>query len=163
MQSVLDFFGMAQIQPQSVWIVIGLLLIIAETFLPGVLLVFFGISAIAVGFLLVAGVPLTIAWQLVFFGVFTVALVLMLRRHVKSWFVGDSKNGGGGDTMFPKTEEAVVFKRFVDGYGEVRFRGAVWQARSGAILDKGDRVTIESSDGIVLSVLPVAEKTLERS
>ena len=62
------------VSPTLVWFLVGLLLVIAELVVPGVILVFFGVAAWIVSILTYAGLTSTIEMQLLAFSIFSVLL-----------------------------------------------------------------------------------------
>ena len=79
---------------------------------------------------------------------FMVALWLALRARRRPV-------GGGAEEMLGR--EAVV-ERVVDGQGQVRIRGELWQAASDHPLETGQHVRVVSRDGLVLRVSPLPDR-----
>src|SRR5690554_3701727 len=68
--------------------------------------------------------------------------------------------GGGAESM--PGREAVV-ARVVDGRGQVRIRGELWQAASDQPLEAGQRVRVISREGLVLHVTPLPDNQIPES
>jgi membrane protein implicated in regulation of membrane protease activity len=145
------------INPVIIWFVAGLVLILSEFMLPGVVLVFFGAGAWLTA--LTSWLGLTPGWssQLLVFGVSSVLLIVLLRRRLRLRFFGHV--GGEQDPVDNLDElagEHVVVTRAVtpeDG-GQVEYKGAAWQARSETPLEVGQRAVVTAVDGITLIVRP---------
>jgi len=143
-----------QLHLPDFWIIIGIVCIILEFFLPGAVIVFLGTSAIAIGLLLKIGLPTTGGIPFLVFILLSTAQILLLRRFVKSWFTGRTMSAGdaGLDDFIGK--EASVVKGFEEGSlkGTVSFKGANWSAISSSPVKVGQDVIIEKQDGITLFV-----------
>ncbi|QKT03789.1 NfeD family protein [Ectothiorhodospiraceae bacterium 2226] len=73
---------------EMIWIVVGILLILAELVATQVVAVFIGIAAIEVGLLMLTGVVEAPAAQFAGFAVLSVVLLFATRRHLKNMLVG---------------------------------------------------------------------------
>jgi membrane protein implicated in regulation of membrane protease activity len=135
------------------WLVLGVALIITEVTVPGLVVVFFGLSALVVALLtlLIPSLSNEAAWLL--FAVFSVVFLLTLRRWVRKVFTGkrsqvqdELRNDIAGRT-------AVVVVRIQPGQpGKVEFHGTNWQAVSSETLEPGVQVRIVKQDSITLTV-----------
>lgn len=145
-----------QILTPEVWIIIGFVCIILEFMIPGVLFVFFGISAILVGLLVkIFGLPTGHGIPYLVFTILSIGQIVLLRKKFKSWFTGKTLTGGENTLEEYIGKEATV----VDGFegesnkGTVLFKGANWNAISNTPdLKPGDEVIIEKQSGITLTV-----------
>jgi membrane protein implicated in regulation of membrane protease activity len=137
-----------------VWVLGGLVLLLAEILTPGgFFVVFFGAGAILVGALKVLGWngPAWAEW-LVFTLLSIGALALfreplMRRFHLKSTKPVDRLEG----------ETALVTEDVgVGGVGKAEMRGASWTARSsgGVALVRGQRCRVEKVEGLTLWLRP---------
>lgn len=136
------------------WIVFGLLLLLSEWMLPGLVALFFGIGAILVGLLTATGVVQTLPVQLALFAVLSLASLFLLRRHCQLWMrggVGDSAEGNYEDNTLVG-RRAIVREPFVQGRGVVELNGSRWKADSSEDLKVGDPVWVTSTIGILLHV-----------
>lgn len=140
------------ISPAAVWVLIGVLLILSEFALPGIIAVFFGVAAILVGLLLFLGVPLSLNAQLILFGVLAVALLVVARSRVKAWFQGRSEAMDDGVEVIPPGTSVTAVNDFVDGRGLVTHRGAHWNAEADEPVSGGQRLWILGRHGLVLRV-----------
>jgi membrane protein implicated in regulation of membrane protease activity len=138
--------------PASIWILIGVLLILSEFALPGVIAVFFGMAALLVGLLLFLKVPLDLPGQIFLFGVLGVALLLVARRRFTPWLKGRSETGGVGSEVLPVGTRATAQADFVQGLGVVILNGVRWNAESQDAIRAGDPVWLTGRRGLILRV-----------
>lgn len=137
------------------WLVLGLLLVLAELATAGgFYVIFFGVAALVVGVLSgfdMAG-PLWV--QLLLFSALSLASLLLFRARLLEWVQHDPQRpeidtlvgeiGIASDELAPGT------------VGKVEVRGAAWSARNttGAPLGRGVRVRVVRVDGLTLDVEP---------
>ncbi len=138
--------------PASLWILIGILLILSEFALPGVIAVFFGLAALVVGLLLYLNVPIELPGQILLFGVLAALLLLVARRRLTPWFRGKSETGGLGSEVLPVGTRAVAQTDFARGQGVVVLNGVRWNAESPDPIHAGDPVWLTGRQGLVLQV-----------
>ncbi len=139
-----------------IWILIGLLLLGIEAFVPfDFFLFFFGVSAIVVGGGTAAGLLASMWAQSVAFSVFAVVFLAFLRKPLNQrWSSPDGTPGRAGEIV----GESVVLTEAlaVGGVGKAEFRGTSWTVRTagGEPLDAGTRCRVERVEGLVLWVSP---------
>lgn len=80
--------GSANSLPEIIWFVVGLILILMEFAVPGVILVFFGIGAWIVTALVYLGLLTSLTSQLFVFSGASLVLLVALRKLVKDKFYG---------------------------------------------------------------------------
>lgn len=140
------------ISAAAIWTLVGVVLILAEFAMTGVILVFFGVAALLVGLLLWAGVDMSLNVQILVFGALAVSLLLMARDRVRSWFHGKSEQASDGiEVLVPGTPVSALGE-FVDGVGLVTHRGARWNAECDTPVVGGQRLWITGRRGLVLKV-----------
>lgn len=136
------------------WLLLGFALLISEFFIPGLVAVFFGVGALAVGLLTLTGMIESLAVQLLCFGVISLVALFGLRRHCARWLRGSV----GGRAKTDLDDVGVIGKRvtvltdFVDGIGDVQLNGAKWDAEADEPLHAGDTAWVTAINGIVLRV-----------
>jgi membrane protein implicated in regulation of membrane protease activity len=138
--------------PASLWTLIGVLLILSELALPGVIAVFFGLSALLVGLLLFLDVPIDTPAQILLFGILGAALLLLARHRLKPWFRGQVATGGVGSEVLPNGTRAIAQTDFDQGLGVVSLNGVRWNAESPDPIRAGDPVWLTGRRGLVLQV-----------
>lgn len=140
------------ISPAAAWTLLGVVLVLAEFAMPGVILVFFGVAALLIGGTLWLGVEMSLNTQIVVFGVLALGLLLVARERVKSWFQGKSEHASDGVEVLVPGTPVTAMQDFVDGVGVVTHRGARWNAESGEPVTSGQRLWIVGRRGLVLKV-----------
>lgn len=144
-----------QLDDKTLWLLAGVLLILAEFFAPGVIIVFFGIGAIITSVTTWAGLTTETGSQAAVFATTSVLLLFGLRRYVKKWFVGHSTNPNGSDDDFTGREAKVVTSLpGHGGDGQVEIKGSNWKARSEVAIPAGSTVIIERREGLMFHVRP---------
>ena len=141
-------------EPAMVWFLIGLVLIVSEFAVPGLVIIFFGIGAWAAALALLAA-DLTLFFQIIIFLIVSITSLVFLRKR----FVAAEENTSDMTDEFVG-KRAEVEQQIVKGaYGQVKFKGALWKAETASdkVLAKGDMVEIVGHDSIVLKVEPVSE------
>jgi len=144
-----------EISPIIIWFIVGLVLILMEFVIPGLVIVFFGVGA-WVAAIFVWIFPNMAFWvQMMIFTVFSVVTLVFLRRSLKKRFFADQEGADteGVDDYIGKT--AVVEKAIVDGDGKVDYRGASWAAYADEDIPVGTKVEIVDKDSIKLKVKPL--------
>jgi len=140
------------ISPIIIWFVVGLVLILMEFVIPGLVIVFFGLGAWVTA-ILVAIFPEMAFWvQMMIFTVFSVVTLVLLRRSLKKRFFSDQEGAEseGIDDYVGKI--ATVEVAFKNGEGKVNFKGTTWDAYAEEEIPKGSKVTIVDKDSIKLKV-----------
>lgn len=143
------------IEPAWLWMIGGVLLLIAEIIAPGVFLVWIGVAAIVTGlFGIIFGIG--VAGQLGLFALYAVLAVLVGRRvyAVKGIEHSDSNLNNPAARLIGR--RVVVVQPVDEDSGRVRVGDSEWSARGGPA-QPGDRVRITGVEGNCLIV--EAERT----
>lgn len=143
-----------QFPPHGWWLIVGFVLILSEFLLPGVIAVFFGLGAVAVGLLAWLGVLDSFSAQLWAFPLLSLLALFTLRRRFTVWLKGNvSQKGTGASFQVESLGEPVkVLQAFDNGRGVVQLRGARWDALCESPLAVGDTAWVVGNHGIVLKV-----------
>ena len=136
----------------GIWALVGVVLILAEFAMTGVILVFFGVAALLVGLLLWAGVDMSLNTQILVFGALAIGLLLMARDRVRTWFHGKSEQASDGIEVLAPGTPVTALGDFLDGVGLVTHRGARWNAECSGPVAGGQRLWITGRRGLVLLV-----------
>lgn len=140
------------------WILLGLGIMSMELFLPGFILVFFGLGAVLTGVLLIF-VPMAINTQLVLFTVLSVVLLFSFRRLAQGYFVGRVANVNPTGAAMEKFsgETAVVTEDIIPNSpkGKVEFHGSFWNADAEMEIARGQKVTVLERHNLTLKVQPL--------
>jgi membrane protein implicated in regulation of membrane protease activity len=149
-----------EIEPGWLWMIGGVLLLIAEVIAPGFFLIFLGGAAIAAG-LFTLLFDLGLPAQLALFALYSLIAVLIGRR-----FYASSTSGADADPLLNNRPAQLVGRTVtaidaVDEHsGRVRVGDGEWNARGGPAAP-GQRVRITGVEGNCLIV--EAERTLPPS
>ena len=144
------------ISPLLIWFIWGALLIVAEFFVPGILLVFFGASAWVIALLLALHMPHSIAWEVGIWVVLSIVLLFTLRGWLQRQFKGFTTHK---DDLTRMPSEAIGERVQVAEdinsatmTGRVRWKGALWKAQADEPIPAGTTVVIVAQDNLVLKV-----------
>jgi membrane protein implicated in regulation of membrane protease activity len=141
------------VDPEWLWLIGGVVLLIAELIAPGFFLVFIGGAAVATGFLSLL-LPLPIALQLAIFAVLAFLSVRIGGRRAYSMRYEHSTDPFLNDRVKRMLGTVVVATKPIDSNGgRVRVGDSEWSARGGPA-QPGDRVRIVDIDGNCLKVEP---------
>ena len=139
------------------WTVLGVILIIAEVFTPGFVLLWFGIGALAAALAGLVGVS-SLTVQFLIFITVSVALTAASRTLFVNYF--SRKRSGsdlktGVDALPGKVGTVVSSSRGALHEGAVKVYGSTWTAypaEGEEPLEAGDRVTVERVQGASIFV-----------
>jgi len=137
------------------WLVLGLLLVVAEMAAAGgFYIIFFGIAAVIIGILAGSGLAGPVWVQLLLFSLLSVGGLTLFRTRLLRWFQLDPQ--------LPPVDALVGEVGVVSqdmppgGVGKVELRGSAWSARnsSAVALARGIRCRVVRVDGLMLHVEP---------
>jgi membrane protein implicated in regulation of membrane protease activity len=133
------------------WLIGGVVLLIAELIAPGFFLMFIGAAGIATGLLSLL-LPIGLALQLALFAVLAVAIVRIGGRRAYSFKYEHSSDPFLNNRVARLLGQVVVVVEAVDAnQGRVRVGDSVWSARGGPAA-VGERVRIVDIEGNCLKV-----------
>jgi membrane protein implicated in regulation of membrane protease activity len=139
------------------WCVLGLVLIVAELFTTGFVLLCFGIGALAAAFAGLIGID-SVALQFLIFILVSGGLTAASRTIFVNYFSRD-KSGpslrSGADALPGKIGTVVSSSRGALNEGAVKVFGSTWTAYPAAgesPLEAGERVRVESIEGASIYV-----------
>ena len=138
--------------PAVIWFLVGLGLLLLELILPGLVILFFGAGAWVTALACAIFPGLSLNWQIVIFLAASLLGLLLLRRYLKKKFFGksDKEIEDQLEEFVGKKAKAIV--DFKDGLGKVEFKGTHWSASCDEPVSKGQWVTIESKESLMLKV-----------
>ena len=136
------------------WLSIGVLLMIAELFVPGVFVMWFGFGAVLTGIITGVVGGLSVAMQLLIFVIMSV-ISLGLGLFVYGKIFGPNKEKGndtrtGAQRLIGKS--FIVSETIQNGKGKVTVGDTVWLARSKRKIAKGAEVVVIGAEGTQLLV-----------
>ncbi len=149
--SLKDFF----LQSETIWFLIGLVLILLEFAVPGLVLVFFGVGAWVTA-LVCLFVDVGINAQLAIFLISSIISLALLRRVLKKRYMDHLFVQGDGleDEYIGKTATAI--KSFgVGELGKVSFKGSDWEAITKHPVKEGQLLKITGYKSVRLFVEPI--------
>jgi membrane protein implicated in regulation of membrane protease activity len=137
------------------WLVLGLLLLVAEMAASGgFYFIFFGVAAVLIGLLASADMAGPFWAQLLMFSVLSLATLALFRARLLRWLQLDLQMPEVDSLM---GEIGVVTEPLVPGLvGKIELRGSSWSARNrgAASLGTGTRCRVVGVDGLMLFVEP---------
>ena len=150
--SIKDF-----LKPEVVWFLVGLVLLILEFAMPGLIIFFFGVGACVVAIVcLITEIDLNV--QLIIFIASSVLSLLVLRKWLKGIFTGrlGSDKDASGDLKEFIGERAVVTEPITPEMGgRVEVHGTTWKAKADEKIAAGAVVEITGKENITLRVKPL--------
>jgi membrane protein implicated in regulation of membrane protease activity len=146
------------LKPEYVWAIIGVVLLIMELFIPGLVVFFFGVGALLVAVIcLFANISLNV--QLLVFLITSVVFLLALRNRLKGVFSGFSKSRPNMSQNPPEfIGEKVTVMQAISPVlpGMVEMHGTNWKARAEVAIPAGAMVEIIGNENLTLVVKPIA-------
>lgn len=145
------------------WAVLGAILIVAEIFTSGFVLLWFGIGALAAALLSIVGID-SLAIQFMAFAIISSSLTAASRTIFLKYFsrerTGQSLRSGV-DALPGKIGTVVSSSRGALQEGAVKVFGSTWTAYPAPgepPLEAGERVCVESIEGASIYVKRIGEK-----
>ena len=139
------------------WTILGAILIVAEIFTTGFVLLWFGIGALAAALAGLLGVN-SIALQFLIFAAVSIALTAASRTIFVNYFSREKTGGDlktGADSLPGKVGTVVTSSRGALHEGAVKVFGSTWTAfpaEGEDPLEAGDRVQVERVQGASIYV-----------
>jgi membrane protein implicated in regulation of membrane protease activity len=131
------------ITPWLIWFLLGIGLAFLELYLPGFIVLFFGIGCwITAGALLL--LELSLSQQILVFITSAVASLLLLRKWLMRVFRGASSDEPDDDfDDFPQGKHVKVIKTITPAdFGRIEYRGTAWYAAADEIIEAGNTAEI---------------------
>ena len=139
------------------WVILAAMLIVAEIFTTGFVLLWFGIGALAAAFAGLVGVD-SLALQFLIFAIVSIALTAASRTIFVNYFSREKSGGdlkSGVEALPGKLGTVVSSSRGALHEGAVKVFGSTWTAypvEGEDPLEAGDRVQVERVDGASIYV-----------
>ena len=137
------------------WLVLGLVLIVAEIFIPSFTILWFGLGALVVGVAaLLFEIPFSI--QVLIWTVFSVLFTVLWFKLVKPKMVDSSNSQAARESAIGESGQVIKLPAG-DTKGKLRFSTQIlgedeWEFSCEAEVDLGDRLHIQEISGNVLVV-----------
>lgn len=135
----------------------GLFLILLETFIPGGISFFLGLSGLLVGVLRYFGLLLDPGFSIIVWLGFFIALVVAFRPLLKKYWGGESSFKLADEDYEAMDQIVEVLEPIneFDNSGRIHFQGISWQARSDeGRLEAGSKAKIKYRDNLTWIVEP---------
>jgi membrane protein implicated in regulation of membrane protease activity len=137
------------------WLYAGVALILLEVMTPGLVSLFFGLSALTVALVAWLLPAMGQGWQWIAFSVFSVLYILLFRKTLKKVFSGDKEVPGRLSDEFAGKLAVVVEEIAPNRPGRVEFNGSTWTAEAESEMPKGASVRICGKKNLTLKVASV--------
>lgn len=138
--------------PQLTWFIVGLVLLILEFVLPGLIIFFFGVGAWLVALLCLL-FNMSLNLQLTIFIISSVVLLIGLRKWVTRFFKGFKNPQETADNIDNQLgDRAVVTKKITPAGGKVEYHGVSWNAEADEPIEEGEAVLVIKKDNLTLKV-----------
>ena len=141
--------------PAAIWLISGLILMVAELVVPGGILLFVGLSAVITSAAWFFGVVSGRPNAFVMFFILTMVLILAFRGVTQKLVGGDSTVANTDEDLDIYGKTAIVLEKIGPGekIGRIEFQGSQWPALSdGSEISSGSEVTIVCHENISLLV-----------
>lgn len=137
------------------WLIAGIVLMLMELLTPGFVVFFFGLAAASVSLCMWVFPSFGAYWQLAAFSVFSVLYLVVLRRYVKSVFMGDKEQNAVADDLVGRVGRVTELIR-PDVPGRVEIRDAGWTASAAVRIEPGEEVKVVAHDNLTVTVEKLA-------
>lgn len=145
------------------WAVLGAILIVAEIFTSGFVLLWFGVGALVAAFAGLVGID-SLVVQFMIFAVVSIGLTAASRTIFLNYFSREKSGGSlrsGVDALPGKIGTVVSSSKGALHEGAVKVFGSTWTAYPAAgepPLEAGERVCVESVEGASIYVRRVGDE-----
>ncbi|MCB1174966.1 MAG: NfeD family protein [Leptospiraceae bacterium] len=137
------------------WIAAGLFLIVFEFFVPGAVVIFFGMGALVTGVVVWLDLIGNVYLEFLFWIAASMLLVLLLRQQIMRLFPAIEKNDyfDEADSLRGQVVEVLDAVASHHSDGRVRYQGTSYQARAlGQSIDKGEQAELVMRENLLLIV-----------
>ncbi len=148
-------FAMEFLSAKWLWLYAGAFLMLAEIMAPGFVIFFFGLAAVTVGaimFVLPESLALAFTWQLGLFSLFSILYLVLLRRYVKTVFLGDTDNSQALASEYVGRLGKVTELVRPEMPGRVMLGDAEWNAAANERLEAGTEVRVVRQENLTMVV-----------
>ena len=149
------------LSPEIIWIILGIVFIFFEFFIPGLVIAFFGVGALITALTTWMKLTTSLTSQLLVFILSSVLFLVFLRKFVKSTFLGKTKGDESERNFNIEIGKIVPVVEFIqpgEVGGKVRYMGTTWSATASEPIAPGESVEIIGNDGLTLIVEKVKKE-----
>lgn len=145
------------LKPEFIWALVGLVLLLLEFVMPGLIIFFFAVGAWIVALTCLFW-DISINTQLIIFIAGSVVLLLGLRQWLKGIFMGHvySKQPKGQDLTEYIGQKVTVTETIIPPRtGKVEVNGVEWKAAADTKIPAGQMVEVIGRESLTLTVKPL--------
>lgn len=146
------------IPPETIWLAMGVILVLLELVIPGLIIIFFGAGALITAATTWIGLTETLTSQVLTFTGSSIALLLLVRFLLKKLKQNKSEDTTNLNIELGKMVDVIEMIEPNKTGGKVRYQGADWNARCNGTAVPGDSVRITGCDNLTL----IVEKNVEK-
>lgn len=150
------------ISHELIWLVIGIVFIFSELFIPSFVIAFFGGGALITALLrLIIGNPFTLALQLIVFIISSILLLVLLRKYLQKIFMGKLQDERDDQDFNVEIGKIVIVIQDIQPggtKGKVKYQGTNWAAKASEKIVVGESVKIIGCENITLIVEKLKEE-----
>ena len=143
------------LSPVWLWMYAGAFLMLAELISPGFVVFFFGLAAATVSLLKWIFPSLPLWGQLAAFSILSIIYLLVLRKYIKSVFMGEKDESPSINNEYVGRVGRVVEMIRPEVPGRILLGDAEWAARAATRLDPGTEVRVVEQENLTLRVEPI--------
>ncbi|MEN8223384.1 MAG: NfeD family protein [Acidobacteriota bacterium] len=145
-----------------IWAITGIVLIFIEFFIPGLVIIFFGVGALVTALVtFVIGNPFSLPLQLLTFSITSILSLVLLRKYMKKIFTGKMENENGSENFNIEIGRIVPVVEYIQHGeigGKVKYQGTIWSAKSENSIPPGESVEIIGSKNLTLIVKKIKKE-----
>ncbi|MCE9679919.1 NfeD family protein [Shewanella sp. AS1] len=141
-----------------IWLLLGIILMLAEIILPGGIVIFLGLACLVVASALALGIVHGLVQSMTLWFIASIVLLLSFRHITQRWVGGDSHVGNTDEELDIYHQTALVKVTIGPGQqqGRVEFKGSEWPALGdGSLIEAGSNVRVICRENIALVVEPI--------
>jgi len=145
------------LKPELIWFLVGILLLVMEFVMPGLIIAFFGLGACVVAIVCLL-TDISLNTQLIIFIGSSVLSLVCLRKWLKGIFIGhiSSRQDLKEDVIEFVGQRVVVQEKILPKIGgKVEFHGTNWHAQADEEIAAGAVVEIIGKENLTLKVKPI--------
>ncbi|MCT7942043.1 MULTISPECIES: NfeD family protein [Shewanella] len=146
--------------PISIWLIVGIVLMLSEIIIPGGIVILLGTSCLLVAAALALGIVEGISQSLTLWFISSMVLLLSFRHVTQRLVGGDSRVDNTDEELDLYNQHAIVKETIGPGQqtGRISCLGSDWTALGdGSEIKSGTKVRIICRDNIALVVEPLLE------
>jgi inner membrane protein len=146
--------------PEITWTILGLVLVFIEFFIPGLVIIFFGVGALITALITWMFSP-SLTIQFLVFTVSSILFLIGLRKYLKTTFVGKMKGENGEQNFNVEIGKIIPVTEYIqpgEVGGRVRYQGTTWSAKADVPIPPGESVRIIGCENITLVVEKMEKK-----